>query len=319
MKTKIGFSVIIFLSLAISVLADRVITLEEMKPYLISCAKHRSSGKGIMIRTVYKKAVSQKDVTDGRAFKNDQEKEAYLRLFKIMRGVDFALEEDQLIQTIEKLQFDHEKKRRDYANLSEALANDIAGDPSRMDTIITNTVLLDGEKVLDYRKLPPSPSASEGFDRAVILRTRHMYFPRFYAFGCIEDVSYLQTLGTLGFFTIRQSESDNQIHFEIEVMDESMKLKMIYELDKNLLSYEGIYYEGLLMQERILESFARIPNGEWYPHKCTMNRYAPIRGENILIFTERFEAIPNSVDFNISIDPSNFSLEFPAGTEVADF
>jgi len=47
-------------------------------------------------------------------------------------------------------------------------------------------------------------------------------------------------------------------------------------------------------------------------------RYVYVKGERVLASSETFEAIPGTVEFNISIEASTFSPEFPEGTKVID-
>lgn len=324
MKTKNVFPVIIFLFVSMSVLADRIITMEELKPYLISYSIQRTSGKGVLIRTVYQKAVSQEDVTEGMEFQDEQERQAYLFRFRVETGVDFSLKEDQLTHTLEKLYFSQDKRRRDYADLSETMVNNILENPAVIDSILTNTLLFDGQKVMSYNLIPKSGHDTEGgsvYYIASILPDRNIYFPAFDRYGCIDkDIDLKRLEEGLEGLTIHYSESGHQVHIELEAVAGAVKLKWIFETDKDLLcSYEGLYCRNLLLHESIFEKFTQTPTREWYPQKFTRNKYAPVQGENIVFSSEVIEAIPNSVHFNIPIEDSVFSPQLPVGTEVTDF
>jgi hypothetical protein len=318
MKTKIILPMIVLCFLLIHVFADSTITTDELRQNLTGHKTNRSSGQGIYIRTVYKKAVTRAEAIGGKEFEDEQQKQAYLNRFRAETGIDFSLQQDQWTYTLEKVQFDREKMRRDYADLSETMVNSILNDPEIIQTVPLKTFLFDGQKTMSLQELPRPDGGSVHI--ADIMSDTKIYFPKFYDFSrtAEEDFSLLNNLE--GSSVIRRSEANKQIHNELEMANGAAKMKWVFETDKKMsISYQCLTLDYRLRSETISEDFVKTAGGEWYPQKQISNKYAFINGENVLISMERFESIPNSVDFNISIDPSVFSPLFPAGTEVTDF
>ncbi len=318
MKQIICFPIIAFFLLTIYVFADRTITTDELRHTLSGHKTNRSSGKGIYIRTVYKKAVTQVEAIRGKEFENEQQKQAHLYRFRAETGIDFSCQQDQLTYTLEKVQFDQDKMRRDYADLSEATVNSILNDSGIIQTIATKTILFDGHNTVSMQYLPVPDG--DGIHVADIMPGTKIYFPKFYNFSrtAEEDVQLLTDLKVPS--VIRQSEANKQIHNELEMANGAVKMKWVFESDKNMsISYQCLYLDYRLRSETISEDFAKTADGDWYPQKQISNKYAFINGENVLIFTEIFEAIPGSVEFNLSIDDNVFLPEFPIGTEITDY
>jgi hypothetical protein len=317
MKKMIYLSVTAFIFLNIYLFAYNTITVDDLKKNLAGNNSNRTSGKGIFIHTIYKRAVSQEEVLKGKEFQDDQQKQAYLNHIRSEAGLDFSLKQDKLTYKIEKLQFDQNKMLREYAELSETMANNILNDPNEIKNIDMKTFLYDGQTTTSLQTLPKPGGGTVTY--ATIEGVKKIYFPKFNNFGRTTDEDVKMLVDLKG-AVIHQSEINKQIHTDLEAANGMVKMKWILDPDKGMsISYVGFYANNQLKEDSICGNFTKIAGGEWYPQKHVSNKYVAINGEEVLISMEMFEAIPDSVNFNVSIDPSIFSPKFPDGTEVTDF
>ena len=85
----------------------------SLREILSNDGSPRLSGKATYISTVYKKAVDVNNLLEGREFPDDQQKQLYVKIIRLEKGLDFLLKQDKTTHTLEGLYFDHDKKRRD--------------------------------------------------------------------------------------------------------------------------------------------------------------------------------------------------------------
>jgi hypothetical protein len=319
MKKLICLPVLAVCFLNVHLFAYSTITTDELKRNLTGNNTLRASGTGIYVHAVCKKAINQEDLLKGKEFQNDQQKQEYLNQLRLTTDIDISFKRDKLTYTLEKLQFNQNKMRRDYADISDTMANNILNDANSIKDIPLLKILsFDGQKIVSLQNLPRPDGGTINY--GIVENNHKMYFPEFYNFGRAtgEDIKALPNFD--GSAIIHQSVVDKQIHNDLEMGNGTIKLKWIFETDKGMsISYIGFYTNNQLKEEIICQDFTKTIGGEWYPQKYASYKYAHINGEKMLISAEMFDAIPGSVNFNISIDPSVFSPEFPNDTRVTDF
>lgn len=286
----------------------------------------RLSGKATYIRTLYKKAVDVTELLEGKEFKDERRKQQYLSNLRLFGGLDYSLKQDTATYTLERLYFDGNKKRRDYAPLSSAMVQNIGNDPNVIDTFSSNIMAFDGSKSITLT----SSQVPEGTTRsyANIMPHGRIYCPKFQQFGhsysSASDVQVQRFIDLIdqGLATFEQTTINGQVHVTFEMGLEtgpSLKTKHIFAPDKGMsILYTVVYRNNQLSQEIICQDYAQTSSGEWFPRVYIDKRYVYVKGERVLASSETFEAIPGTVEFNIPIEASTFSPEFPEGTEIID-
>lgn len=122
-----------------------------------------------------------------------------------------------------------------------------------------------------------------------------------------------------GSATFTQFIADDLVHVTLEVSSTGFKIERIFDPDKNMATlYSSTYSDHQLLQEMICDNYVKSNSGHWHPLIYTENRYASVGGEAILTFSETFEAIPDTVEFNIPIKSSLFSVKYPENAVVID-
>lgn len=279
----------------------------------------RLSGLGTFIRTDLKKALTEEDLVEGKEFKSDRQKQIYLRTLQLTTSLDLSLKQDKVSYTLEKLYFDHDKKRRDYTSLSSAMVEKIRNDPNAIDTLTLSVMAFDGHKSI----MLTSSQMSDGTIRsyANIMPHGRIYCPKFHQFGRNEGDDWQRFIDGIDpeKSAFRQSTIDGQIHATVEMAHGGVKVEWVLEPDKDMaVVYNALYTNNQLSQEIICQDYAQTSSGEWFPRVYIDKKYVYVKGERVLTSSETFEAIPGTVDFNIPIEASIFSPVFPEGTEVID-
>jgi len=317
MKKTIYFSMVTVIFLNTYLFGSNEISAGELKEHLTENKNTRSSGTGTFIRTIYKKAVSQETLTKGKEFQSDKQKEEYIKHIRQKMGIDVTLKQDELTCTLEKLQYDQNKMRREYATLSGTMANKLLSDVNAINDILLKVCVYDGEKMVLLQNAPRPDGGTVNYGAVDNIK---IYFPKFCDYGRIADEESISKLLNSEIMTIRQSVIGKQIHVDLELSDGMVKLKWIFEPDKGMsISYIGLYLDNKLTEDTISQDFVEIADGEWFPMRYISNKYAHINGTDELIYSEMLDPVPGSVQFNTPIDPSVFSLKFPDGTRVTDF
>lgn len=278
----------------------------------------RLSGKGAYIRTVYRKAINANDFMEDEEFKDEQSKQQYLRLMRITKGLDFSLKQDKITYTLEKLYYDQDKNRRDYISLSPVEAESIRKKPSLINTLSLKTFTFDGDKMISLVN-PERPNGT--IDNYANILPGKMYFPKFQHFGLNDSKTSQRLIDAMnqGTAAVEQSTIDGQVHASLEMANGALEMKFIFDSAKEMSRlYTGIYVNGQLQQETICLNYAQTDGGEWFPRVYTLNKYAYVKGEITLTFSEEFEAIPDTINFNIPIESSIFSPKLSEGTHIID-
>jgi len=323
MKTTIYFlGCMAIILAAMPLLASNTMNIEaSLREILLSDSTPRLSGKGTYIRTAFKKALDVNDLLEAREFKDDEQKQRYLRIVRLTTGLDLSLKEDKATHTLERLYFDQNKKRRDYASLSTAMLDRIRNDPNIIDTLSFSTMVFDGDKSISLTSVQNLQGTTDTY---VNISRRKIYFPKFHQFGHDQSPKHSQLqmftdVINQGLASIKRSTINGQVHATLEMANVGFKLERILAPDKGMsILYTALYENNKLNNEIICQEYAESTSGEWFPRKYISKKYVYVRGEKILSSSETFEAIPGSVNFNVPIKPSIFSPELPAGANVID-
>ena len=294
----------------------------SLREILSNDGSPRLSGKATYISTVYKKALDVNNLLEGREFPDDQKKQLYVKIIRLEKGLDFLLKQDKTTHTLEGLYFDHDKKRRDYASLSPAMVESIRNDPCVINSLSLKTMAFDGDKTISLTSSQTPNGTTRNY--ATIMPHGGIYCPKFHQFGHGDSSRELQLQMFIeaiegGLATLERSSIDGQVHATLEMVNVGFKLERILAPDKSMSTlYTALYKNNQLQQETICQDYARTSSGEWFPCEYTSNKYTHIKGEKVLTSSETFEAIPNSVEFNIPINSSIFSPKLSEGTYTID-
>jgi len=288
----------------------------------------RLSGKATYIRTLYKKAVDVAELLEGKEFKDERRKQQYLSNLRLFAGLDYSLKQDTTTYTLERLYVDGDKKRRDYASLSAAVVENIRNDQKAIDTLTLSVMAFDGGKSISLTSSQTPDGTTRSY--ADIMPNDRIYCPKFQQFGHsyssvgVSDVQVQSFIDLIdqGLATFEQTTINSQVHANFEMglgTGPSLKTKHIFAPDKGMsILYTVVHRNNQLSQEIICQDYAQTCSGEWFPRVYIDKRYVYVKGERVLASSETFEAIPGTVEFNISIEASTFSPEFPEGTKVID-
>ena len=314
----------IVLSAALLFASDTTDLEDSLRKFFSGYGSPRLYGKGTYIRTLYMRAVDVNDLLAGKEFKDERSKEQYLSNLRLFAGLDYSLKKDKTIYTLERLHFDGDKKRRDYASLSPAVVETIRNDPGVIASLSLSVMAFDGDKSVSLVSYQMPDGTTRNY--ADIMPHGRIYFPKFHEFGhgneSFQDVN-LQTFINLieqGLATFEQSTIDAQVHATLKMGDGTkFKMERIFAPDKGMsILYTAVYRNNQLSREIICRDYAQTNSGEWFPRKYIDNKYADVEGARILTFSETLEAIPGTVEFNIPIEPFIFSPQLTEGTEVID-
>lgn len=306
--------------------SDTIDIEDSLRKFYAGYGSPRLSGKGTYIRTVYKKSVDVNDLLEGREFKDDQAKQQYLTHLHSLNQLTFGLKQDKTIYILERLYFDGDKKRRDYAPLSPAVVENIRNKPNVIASLSLNVMAFDGSKSISLVTLQNPDGTTEYY--ADIMPHGRIYCPKFHQYGrgyeSFRDGN-LQTFIDLidqGLATFEQTTINGQVHATFEMGLEtglSLKTERIFAPDKGMsILYTALYYNNQLSRKIICQEYAQTRSGEWFPRKYIDNKYVYVKGERVLTSSETFEAIPGTVDFNIPIESSIFAPEMRVGTNIID-
>jgi hypothetical protein len=225
-----------------------------------------------------------------------------------------------LTHTFERLYFDGEKKRRDFASIPSATVDAMRENPSLADQLNFKVYTFDPEKTI-LRTNEQRPDG--GVDKYVNIRGEKLYFPEFNYFdhgpdGGMKKLEIFAQAIDKGMATLKQSDNDGKIHLVFD-MAGKLRVERILDPGKNMATlYAATFVDGKLQQETICSDYTQLEDGEWYPLNAIINRYVELNGENTLASSETYETIAGSVEFNKRIDPSVFSPPLEDGTYVID-
>ena len=282
--------------------------------------KPRTSGTTSLIRTAYTRAMDgQQFLSDsGRTFEDKSEEKRYLRILQVRTGLDFSLEQDRMTHTFERLYFDREEKRRDFASIQPETARSIRENPNLIDDLNFSVYTYNPEKTILRTNVQSPEGAMERYANIV---SQKIYFPEFYYFDHGPEVGQVEQLVQIvdkGLATLERLDVDGKVHLVFDVPGKFI-VERILDPGKNMATlYAARFVDGKLQQETICSDYTQLEDGEWYPLKSVSNKYVHLKGKKILASSETYETIPDSVEFNKSIDPSVFSPPLEDGTYVID-
>jgi hypothetical protein len=283
--------------------------------------KPRTSGTASLIRTAYTRAMDgQQFLSDSdRTFEDKSEEKRYLRILQMRTGLDFSLEQDRMTHTFERLYFDGEEKRRDFAFIQSETARSIRENPNLIDDLNFTVYTYNPEKTILRTNIQSPEGAVERYANIV---SQKIYFPKFYHFDHGPEVSQVEQFVQLvdkGLATLERLDVDGKVHLVFDIPGGQFRVERILDPGKNMATlYAATFEDGKLQQETICSDYTQLEDGEWYPLKFVSNKYVNLKGEKILASSETYETIAGSVEFNKSIDPSVFSPPLEDETYVID-
>jgi hypothetical protein len=281
----------------------------------------RVSGKATLIRTAYTRAASKDELLGQKEFKDEQQKQRYLKSIARQAGINLQSSQDVLTSTVEVLYFDGEKKRRDFAKIPPEQAAEIKSNTKVIDSLSFQVYTCTSEKTI--LRTPTQNEDGEKTNFANIVDGK-IYFPKFYSFDHGEKKANIEPhieLLERGLATVSRKEIDNkiQVTFEVNQPQHKFKVERILDKEKNMATlYKATFRNNQLQEEVICSDYERINDGEWYPCKVISNKYIYLNNERVLASSETFETLPGSISFNVQIDDSIFAPELPEGTQVID-
>lgn len=319
MKTITKIICTITILFAVPLLATDINIEDSLCEFLLNENAIRSSGKGIFIHTIQKKAVDVNLLLKKKKFRDDNDKQKYLRFISIMGGVDFSLTQDKTTYTLEKLYFDCDNRRREFALLSSQEAERIRKEPDAINDFPLKIYTFDGDKTI-LQTMSNNPNGN--IDYFVNITYDSIYFPEFYKFGynTNDESQRLIEFIDLKTTTLKQSIVNNEVHINSGAGNGAVEMRWTLLPDKEMsLSHYILNMKDQFQREKISQDYVQNKRtGEWFPRKYIYNKYIYVEGEELLVSSETFEEIPDSVEFNIPIDPSVFSPKIPEGTYVID-
>lgn len=283
-----------------------------------------NSGKVVLVRSAFKKCIDPNMIISGKVFIDENSKQRYLNSLRATHKVDYSLKTDKTEYTIERLYFTGEKRRRDFTSIDAEKASNISF--SDLDSISFQSFVQEPNKTVLFTQ---SKNSDGQIRNHCDIITGKIFFPEFYSFQRTVEATQAtidnlvvkhKELFEYG-ATVTEQEIDGQLHCIFEVPTEGASLKIIRIMDPNYdmaTTYYAYYMRGQLNRELIMQDYQKTPNGFWYPGTYTENNYLLIDNENILVSSEKYEALPGTVDFNINIEDEIFTDFMPDGTQVRD-
>lgn len=288
-----------------------------IKDYFLDTGSSRLSGKGTYLHEVYKAAINVNEFTEGVEFKDAQHKNQYLGFIRMSTGLDFKLKQDTTLHSIETFYYENNKARKDVADIPQNSVQSILQGELPNDLIFT-TYAYDGSKTIAI--IPESTEKPDALVAAI--SNDSIFVPKFQRFGLNDsekDVDiYIDAINN-GMYSISGFAQGNTVHANMELSQMGVRIEFAFDSTKNMaLLQSRLYMGGNLVTETICQDYQHSEGGKWYPLQYTTNKYAHIKGKNILTYSESYKGIKDSIDFNIPIDSSIFSPKLSPGTYVMD-
>jgi len=300
---------------------------KEIRNCIDSGQRRPQSGRGVFLHSLRKHPLTLASVTEQlKAMGLDLSADGIRNLSALMEGL-FSATFQGAEQTnefrLENVAFKGKKFIRRTVELSEPELEAIRSDYNSYTNFSLVTYVYNGRNTIRIE--------AKRFNGArftsLVIEPDAIYVPEFWTFG--RDLDMQRWL---------QDASEGDI--EMQVLERSGRLTFIIDeppqqgLEKAFRRHGEITvvpardcmpervtlgYGGWTQVEWVYTNYVSTETGIWFPGLTVRREYAPVSDSGILTIEERFELIPDTLEFNVPVEDELFSPELPPGTRGVDF